>query len=218
MLTGCSINDSPRERFRQREDLAHFRAPQRRRPVRRAGERKRPAKAAHLTQGRRALRMRFEARMPHIRSPPAALRASGANRQCVRFCSSIRKARVLTPRSTGKLSCGPAQEPVAFCRSRSSPPAPRGGNDGPAKPRPMAVDVLLRRMHDDVDAQFERPLKVMAKGKCCRQMAIAPKRCVKSATRQVHQIISGLVAIRSIRQRRRAPVRPLRFGQVARST
>jgi len=32
----------------------------------RQAKRKRPAKAAHLTQGERVLRMRFEARMPHF--------------------------------------------------------------------------------------------------------------------------------------------------------
>jgi len=85
------------------------------------------------------------------------------NRQCVAVVLSIRMARVLTPRSTRKLSSGPAQEPVAFCRKpifsasaawlvMTAPPTTS-----------ECLDVLRSSNAHDVDAQFERPLKVWRK-------------------------------------------------------
>ena len=75
----------------------------------------------------------------------------------------MRSASVLTPRSARKLSNGPAIAPTAFCRKRQ-PLAPLGlalvaADDRDAADHVgVAVQILGGRVHDDVEAQFERTL------------------------------------------------------------
>ena len=76
---------------------------------------------------------------------------------------SMRSASVLTPRSARKLSNGPAMAPTAFCRkpsrSRHVGLALLVADDRDAADHVgVAVEVLGRRVHDDVEAELERAL------------------------------------------------------------
>ena len=76
----------------------------------------------------------------------------------------MRSASVFRPRSARKLSNGPEIAPTAFCRKRSrsasslSSPTTADAADHVG----VAVQVLRRRVHDDVEAELERPLDVGA--------------------------------------------------------
>ena len=150
-----------------------------------------PARAADATPG-----------PDSARAPPSAAAPSQcASASALPQCRSMRSASVFTPRSARKLSNGPAIAPTAFCRKprRSRHSAWR---DSPADHRDaadhvgVAVQVLGRRVHDDVEAQLERPLHPRARERVVgdRERCRARGRSRRCAARSA-SFSSGLVGV-----------------------
>ena len=82
----------------------------------------------------------------------------------------MRSARVFMPRSARKLSNGPETAPTAFCRklSRSRSSAFVADHQRAADHVGVAVQVLGRRVHHDVEAELQRALHDRGWRRCCR--------------------------------------------------
>ena len=108
--------------------------------------------------------MRGEARIDHAVDAADARRGTSAIFSAEAQCRSMRSASVLRPRSARKLSNGPEMAPTAFCR-KAMLLAQRlvvADHSDAADHVGMAVEILGGRMHDDVEAEFERALHVGA--------------------------------------------------------
>jgi hypothetical protein len=163
MIAGCSIRLSTPPRLSASVNTSQLlqEAP-RARQVGIEVDRDDAAVAVHLAPRQFMLRVRFQARIVHL----AHLRLRSSH--CARSSAfwllrSTRRARVLMPRSTRKLSNGPWIAPTAFwmkpSRSRSVWWCALGADHRHAADHVrVAVHVLGGRVHDDVDAQFQRAL------------------------------------------------------------
>ena len=104
------------------------------------------------------------------------------------------------PRSARKLSNGPEIAPTAFCRNFSwsarslLSPTTRDAADHVG----MAVEIFRRRMHDDVDAEFQRPLEIGAAEGVVgdREQALAPGQRRRSPSRSTMLAAAGWSASR----------------------
>ncbi len=123
-----------------------------------------PPKAVHLPPGDLVLRMAGEAGVDDAPHVLARLQPLGDLQRRWLECRSSRSASVFRPRSAKKLSNGPEMAPTAFCRnfSRSARSRLVAHHRHAADHVGMAVEIFRRRMHDDVDAELQRPLDVGA--------------------------------------------------------
>ena len=182
------------------------------------------AEAVHLALGERVLRMRWRGPGRSRARPSDASPASCGDRQRVRAV----RAPCAAPASSGRAapgSCrtGPAIAPTAFCR-KASCSAQLGvvaDHDDAADHVGVAVQVLGRRVHDDVEAELERPLQTSGLAKVLSATAMMPRLRGERGDRRRGRpaCSSGLVGVSTqISLRVRAGSPPRRASRSVRST
>ena len=163
MIAGCSMSDStPPSDSAQAKTFTVLRKLPRRLEAALDVEGDHPAEALHLLACASACcGCEREARVDDLLDLRVAGEQLGDLARRSPRGAACARGSVLTPRSTRKQSIGPGTPPTAFCRKcirsasslfevQTKPPTHVG----------VAVEVLGGRVHDDVDAELQRPLEV----------------------------------------------------------
>ena len=199
MIAGCSISDSTPPRLSAHANSATRSSMRTRRALAAAhDEGDHAAGQRHLARARaRAAGCERKPGVEHALDRGVALEPARERARRSRALRRMRSGSVLSPRSTRKQSNGEGTAPTAFWRKRRrSRERVVARDDRAADHVGVAVQVLGRRVHDQIGAELERALQHRRRERVVDRAA-ARRACARRAPARAMSTIlsSGLVGV-----------------------